>query len=174
MDIVRGIFECIKGSVDDGPAASSSHAYQPTSVSEKADLRLLGIFDQSTHTSATNAVLTLQRAEKAGQSLEAAIEDIVTQAGGWSEQIAKSILSMLQNILKEGSPMGPAMKEAYDKACKGAVSLGEFIHDHPIFCTVIALGILIILAPTIIHALGFGALGPIEGRYTSRYDGTQS
>ena len=143
-------------------------------MSEKADLHLSGTFDQSIHTSVTSVVLTLQRAEKGGQSLEAAIEDIVTQAGGWTERIAKSILDMLQNILKEGSPMGQAMKEAYDKACVVAASLGEFIHDHPIFCTVIALGILIILAPTIIHALRFGALGPIEGKYGSRHDGKQS
>ena len=65
----------------------------------------------------------------------------MTEAGGWSEQVAFSILAMLENILKAGSPLGQAMREAYDKACEAAKSLGEFIHDHPIWFTIIALGV---------------------------------
>ena len=165
MNIIQGIYECLRGPVDDdSPARAISHVYQAISVSEKPNPHLSQTFDQSIHTAATNAVLSLQDAEKAGDSLEAAIEDIVIKAGGWTERIATSILAMLENLLREGSPMRQAMKEAYDKACDAAVSLGEFIHDHPIFCTVIALGILVILAPAVIHALGFGALGPVEGK----------
>jgi hypothetical protein len=118
----------------------------------------------SVEIAASKAVMALKNAEKGGQDLQAAIEDIVTQAGGWTERIATSILAMLENVLREGSPLGEAMKEAYDTACKAAAMLGEFIREHPIFCTVIALGILILLAPAVIHALGFGALGPVEGK----------
>lgn len=71
---------------------------------------------------------------------------------------------MLENLLKEGSPISQAMRQAYDKACDAAASLAEFVHEHPILCTVIALGILVILAPAVIHTLGFGALGPGEGK----------
>ena len=52
------------------------------------------------------------------------------------------------------------MKDAFDKAIDAAV---EFVKDNPIFCTLVALGILVILAPWAIEALGFGELGPIEG-----------
>ena len=60
--------------------------------------------------------------------------------------------------------MGQAMREAYDKACGPAKSLGEFIHYHPIWFTIIALGILVILPPAVLEALGFGAVGPVEGK----------
>jgi hypothetical protein len=88
----------------------------------------------------------------------------MTEVGGWSKQIAVSILPMLENILKAGSPLGQVMREAYDKACEAAKSLGEFIRDHPIWFTIIALGILVILAPAVLEALGFGALGPVVGK----------
>ena len=42
-----------------------------------------------------------------------------------------------------------------------------FVKDHPIMCTVIALGVLVTVAPWVIQTLGFcagfGELGPIEG-----------
>ena len=88
----------------------------------------------------------------------------MTEAGGWSEQVAFSILAMLENILKAGTLLGQAMREAYDKACEAAKSLGEFIHDRPIWFTIIALGILVILTPAVLEVLGFGAMGPVEGK----------
>ena len=105
----------------------------------------------------------LREAEKPGRDLDTAIKDIVSQAGGFSERIAAAILAALQKALKEGSPMRQAMREAYNKASDAAAGLPGFAREHPIFCTVIALGILVILAPAIIHALGFGLSGPIEG-----------
>ena len=63
--------------------------------------------------------------------------------------------------------MAPAMQEAYDKACEAAKTIEGFAADHPIatavFCTVIALGVLVVLAPYALELLGFGELGPIEG-----------
>jgi hypothetical protein len=168
MNVIQGIFQCITSSLDDEiTTGTPSHGYQNAVVPEKSDLRLSQSFKQSSHTAATNAVMTLQGAEKTGDSLEAAIANIVTQAGGWTERIATSILAMLENVLKDGSPMGQAMREAYDKACALVAALGEFVQEHPIFCTVVALGILVILAPAVIHALGFSALGPVEGKSNS-------
>ena len=164
MNIIQGLFECLKGSVDDINLGTPSHGLQNAFVSEKSDYHHSESSTPSTPAAATKVVLTLQGAEKAGYNLQAVIEDIVTQAGGWSERIAVSILALLENILKAGSPLGQAMKEAYDKACEAAKSLGEFIHDHPIWFTIIALGILVILAPAVLQALGFGALGPVEGK----------
>lgn len=56
--------------------------------------------------------------------------------------------------------MGQAMKSAFDKAIK---EVAEFPHDHPIFCTLLALGILVVLSPWVLKALGFAELGPVEG-----------
>ena len=164
MNIIQGLLECLKGSVDDIVLGTPSHGQQNAFVSEKGNYHHSEPSTPSTPAAATKVVLTLQGAEKAGCNLQAAIEDIVTEAGGWTEQIAVSILAMLEKILKAGSPLGQAMREAYDKACEAAKSLGEFIHDHPIWFTIIALGILVILAPAVLEALGFGALGPVEGK----------
>ena len=62
--------------------------------------------------------------------------------------------------------MAQAMKDAFEKATSAAVG---FARDHPVYCTIIALGILVILAPWVIEALGFGELGPIEGTCGSLY-----
>lgn len=63
--------------------------------------------------------------------------------------------------------MNGAMKEAYDKACDAAKVIEGFAAEHPIatavFCTVIALGVSVVLIPYLIEALGFSALGPVEG-----------
>lgn len=60
--------------------------------------------------------------------------------------------------------MGQAMREAFQKACDAAAAIEGFARVHSVFCIVIALGILVILAPVIIHVVGFGALGPAEGK----------
>lgn len=65
--------------------------------------------------------------------------------------------------------MNEALKEAYDKACEEAKKIEGFAAEHPVatavFCTVIALGILVIVAPYAIEVLGFEALGPVEGEF---------
>ena len=61
------------------------------------------------------------------------------------------------------------MKEAFDKASAAAA---EFVHEHPVFvaavATIVAIGILVILVPWAVEALGFGATGPIEGEFLLR------
>jgi hypothetical protein len=57
--------------------------------------------------------------------------------------------------------MGQAIREAYDRAVNEAT---EFAYDHPVFCTVLALGILAILMPWVVDAaLGFAEIGPCAG-----------
>lgn len=63
--------------------------------------------------------------------------------------------------------MREAMKDAYEKAIGAADGIAGFSREHPVLtgciCAVIALGILVILAPAVIHALGFGVEGVVEG-----------
>lgn len=56
------------------------------------------------------------------------------------------------------------MKEAFEKASFAAE---EFTKEHPVIVgvvvTVVAVGILVLLVPWAVEALGFAELGPIEG-----------
>ncbi|KAH9205772.1 hypothetical protein DL95DRAFT_397352 [Leptodontidium sp. 2 PMI_412] len=64
--------------------------------------------------------------------------------------------------------MGSTMKEAFDRASGVAE---EFAREHPVLVgvmvTLVALGILALVMPWVIEALGFGALGPVEGMFGS-------
>ena len=54
-----------------------------------------------------------------------------------------------------------ALKDAAEKATVAVIEIVKD-HWHPLFYTLVALGILFILEPWAILALGFGELGPIE------------
>lgn len=112
---------------------------------------------------AEDVIDELAHAEKSGRMLKAAINDIAIRAGGWSEYFAKAILHLLETVLKAGAPMGAAMRDAYNRSVHAAEKMTTFAKDHPVLCTVVALGILEILAPFVISALGFTAEGVLEG-----------
>ena len=122
---------------------------------------------QSIDEAAESIVTAMMDADKAGPSLDATIQSIVHKAGGWSEYLAGKALAALEAVLKAGKPLSAAMQEAYDKACAALEATEGFAADHPIatevVITVIALGILVELAPYVLGLLGFGELGPIEG-----------
>ena len=115
------------------------------------------------NTSAQNIVNEIKYAEKSGQTLEVAINDIAIQAGGWSEYLAERILRLLEGVLKAGKPIGDAMRYAYDKSVEAVERSTTFAKDHPVLCTVIALGILAIMVPVVITALGFTGEGVAAG-----------
>ncbi|MCJ1403304.1 hypothetical protein MMC11_006527 [Xylographa trunciseda] len=161
------------------PADDATHEKEPqfigTSTGHKGDptMKFPVISGAPIHKSdeeiATTILTTLLTAEKPGRSLNIALNDIVAQSGGWTERIAIAVLNAVQNALKEGSPLREAMKDAYEKAVDVAAEVLGFARDHPVLtevvCAVIALGILMLLAPWVIHALGFGMLGPVESKY---------
>ncbi|OCL07168.1 hypothetical protein AOQ84DRAFT_342164 [Glonium stellatum] len=121
---------------------------------------------------ATSIISALFAAEKPGHDLERTLQDIVHSCG-WYEGLAKRVLDLLENTIKCGKDMVGAMKEADDKA---AAEASDFVHEHPILTdviiTVIAIGILVILAPWAVEALGFGELGPIEGTFAAWWQST--
>ncbi|KAJ9223365.1 hypothetical protein DTO169C6_4172 [Paecilomyces variotii] len=80
--------------------------------------------------------------------------------------VSEALLSSLIKVLKAGASMGTAVKEAFDKATYEAMG---FAREHPMYCAVIALGIMVILTPWCLEALGFGELGPIEGTFAARW-----
>lgn len=100
--------------------------------------------------------------------LDVTIQSLVHEAGGWSEYLTEKLLAALEAVLRAAEPMNAAMQEAFDKACEAAKVFEGFAADHPVatavFCTVIAVGILVLLAPYAVEILGFGELGSIEGK----------
>jgi ElaB/YqjD/DUF883 family membrane-anchored ribosome-binding protein len=116
---------------------------------------------------ADDIVRTLLRAEKTGTQLERELDRIVGDYG-WTEKIAEWVLAKLEKALREADKLGPAVKEAYDKACEVAREIEGFVHEHPVFVTVIALGVLVSLTPWVLTALGFAELGPVEGQCASK------
>ncbi|KAL1874567.1 hypothetical protein Plec18167_005798 [Paecilomyces lecythidis] len=90
----------------------------------------------------------------------------------WSEDVATALLHGLKNAIKTGTQMAKASFDALAQAKDAAIGFAE---DHPVYATLIALGILAILMPWALEILGFGDLGPIEGSFAavwqSRYAG---
>ncbi|EGP82410.1 uncharacterized protein MYCGRDRAFT_51611 [Zymoseptoria tritici IPO323] len=107
----------------------------------------------------------------------AIVHNTIAEASWWNDAIAERILQLLQTALAANASMGPAMKAAFDKALQCAKDIGklteDFANEHPflvsIVCAVVAIGILYLLAPWIIEALGFTEFGPAAGSFASRW-----
>ncbi|KAH0559347.1 hypothetical protein GP486_004135 [Trichoglossum hirsutum] len=152
MNLVDTVFGCLKG--------RAGKAVRVRPINEKAGANYT---DKSEQDIAGDVLNALRSAEKSGSDLERTLKNIVGEYG-WTENIAKAILNGLENMIKTASSMGQALKEAIEKAASAAV---EFAREHPVYTTIIALGVLVLLMPWVIEALGFGELGPIEGKLWS-------
>ena len=117
---------------------------------------------------ALSIVSAMMDADAFNPSLGITIQSLVHEAGGWTEYLMTKVLAALEAALKAGVPLKQPMQEAFDKVYKATEEFEELATDHPVvtgvFCTVIAVGILVLLAPYVVELLGFGELGPIEGR----------
>ena len=122
---------------------------------------------------ADQIVNVLFGANKDGSALTAHIDSIVHQAGGWSEWLAERIRNGVEEALKNGKEMNSVLAAAYDRACEAATVFERFSKDHPIatevFVTVLAIGVLAILAPYVLEWLGFAELGIIEGELATMF-----
>ncbi|KAL2040673.1 hypothetical protein N7G274_006652 [Stereocaulon virgatum] len=175
--LLKTIFPCLPIGNGEGsirlPIETEKHQYhigKPAIQPSAHGTKTPHLTSEEAATSIVSAMLT---ASKPGPSLHGKIQSLVHQAGGWSEYLASKVLSGLEAVLKAGKDMAPAMQEAYDKACEAAKKIKGFAADHPIatavFCTVIALGILVVLAPYMLDLLGFAELGPVEGSWAARW-----
>lgn len=83
---------------------------------------------------------------------------------GMTEALARSVVDKLATMIRVSANFAsPAFRTAYDKAVEGAQKIEGFTKKHPVWSTVIALGILAIMCPPAIKALGFGSKGVAEG-----------
>ncbi|KAL9616328.1 MAG: hypothetical protein Q9160_008791 [Pyrenula sp. 1 TL-2023] len=169
MGFIHALTNCFTGrstETHDDPFPSNGKAHQMSYepyIDEKAPT-LAKYHDSPPRTSddiASSIITILLTAENPGEDLRARLDEEV-HPYGWTENIAKAILRGLVNVLMKGAAMGQAMNDACDKAVNAAV---EFAKEHPVYATIIALGVLVLLMPWVIEALGFGELGPIEGMF---------
>ncbi|KAJ9482937.1 hypothetical protein VN97_g10481 [Penicillium thymicola] len=91
-------------------------------------------------------------------------EEISTD--NWTDAIAQAILHGLKNAIKSGADMARAASDAAAQSRNAAIG---FATEHPVYATLIALGILALLTPWALEILGFGELGPIEGSFAAAW-----
>ena len=174
--LLKAVFPCLPiGTVERSiqlPTETARYQFTSEKLSVQPSPRSGKKWQLSNDEAAESIVSAMLDADKRGPSLDASIQSIVHAAGGWSEYLAKKILAALEAVLKAGKQLSAAMQEAYDKAYDAFKKTEGFAADHPmateVLCTVIALGILVVLAPYVLELLGFcagfGELGPIEGK----------
>lgn len=98
--------------------------------------------------------------------LQKALKDTISTYG-YHDRVAQYILQKLEKALKKGAALGKALKEASERATAEAVG---FAKEHPAYCTLVALGILVVMAPWVLEIFGFAELGPVEGKPILRQD----
>jgi hypothetical protein len=132
LQAILSCFPCL-------PTPSSGPTYYPN---EK--LALLSAYQPlPTSQIADDVVSTLLFTGLTGAALHMRLDTIVG-TNGWTENLAKWILERLSLALQNTHEnLGPAVKDAYHKAWEVARSMEGFVIEHPVFCTVIALAVLV-------------------------------
>ena len=114
---------------------------------------------------ADNVVAILLTTSLTGPALHMQLDSVVG-ASGWRSNMAKYVLDKLTAALQASHErLGPTIRSAYHRAWEAAQSIEGFVIEHPVMCTVIALGVLAVVAPWVLEALGFAELGPVQGTY---------
>jgi hypothetical protein len=98
-------------------------------------------------------------------SLEKQMKEVIS-TNGWSDAIARAMLQGLENAIMTGAEMARA---ATDAVARSKDAAAEFATEHPVYATLLALGVLAILTPWALEILGFGELGPIESSFAAAW-----
>ena len=84
---------------------------------------------------------------------------------GWVERAAKGILEGIEQVIAKGEEMGGVMTGVVSNVRR---VYSEFAKEHPYLAmvaeTVIAIGVLAVVAPWVLEALGFASTGPRAGK----------
>lgn len=121
---------------------------------------------------ADEVVYVLRTAEKNGSELKTQVCDVIS-AEGWTENIAKAVLRALEYIIQKWrEKVGNALREAIDAAEAAANACFTFAKEHPYLTggllIIVAVGVLVWMAPWAVEALGFGMRGPIASMFSTR------
>lgn len=195
MDMLNSLLECIlcgaapsKSTVQMTNSFNNEKSHGYVSLIEKDTPSIQPITTKSsnpkTPEEAASQILTaLLSAPKPGPSLDASIRSIIhthrpstASWNTWYASLAKAIFHKIENLLKERSTrLSGAMDDACHKASDAAATTGEFAREHPLWTAavvaIVVFGIMVLLAPYLLEALGFAELGPVEGEYFADLDG---
>ncbi|KAK3703771.1 hypothetical protein LTR37_014217 [Vermiconidia calcicola] len=87
-------------------------------------------------------------------------------------QLADDIVDILFEAEKPGQALQHQLKVSYTQRAGTKVLPSQ----HPVFAaaivTVVAIGILVLLVPWVVEALGFAELGPVEGSFAAWWQST--
>lgn len=150
------LFNCIPG-----------HFSRPRHQSTIAEKQCSVINDQpvqSAEDAAAQFIDILRTSAKGGKGLERRLKNVVS-VNSWTEELAKYILQGVEALVQHRETVGQFVREAMDKSTDSAESIFNIAKDHPILVTIVAIGVLVIIAPWVLEALGFGELGPVAGEF---------
>lgn len=147
----RTCLQCLTG--------ASQQPQQPASASGIVTKQPVRVTEED---AAAEFIDVLRAAEKGGEDLRRRLRNVVTTAS-WTESFAKMILGGVETLVQHKDTVGQVVREAVDKSTELALDVFGFVEEHPVLVTIVAIGVLCIIAPWVIEALGFGELGPIAG-----------
>ncbi|KAK1716237.1 hypothetical protein BDP67DRAFT_611129 [Colletotrichum lupini] len=105
-------------------------------------------------------------AEKGDRNLDHRHVDLM-KAESQTKKITNYIRRSVKVFVRLRDTVTELLKEALGLAIKAGRIMLEFAKEHPVFVTIIAIGVMVIVAPWVIEALGFGELGPIADTFAS-------
>jgi hypothetical protein len=118
--------------------------------------------DDDTARAAASLVDTIFLSEKTGSELKQTLAAIIS-TNSWRQNFAKAVFESMQRAIETARPMGEALRDVYEKAASAVEGVEGFVRDHPVVCALVALGMLVLLAPWVVEALGFAEGGILEG-----------
>ena len=125
-------------------------------------VQLVATNNDTTQESASAFVNTIFSAEKNGPELKANLDEII-QTASLKQHFARAVFETLRVAIETARPMGAALGETYKRVVREINEVEGFVKDHPVMCAVIAIGILVVMAPWVVEALGFAEGGILEG-----------
>nr|POF03151.1 hypothetical protein CFP56_76369 [Quercus suber] len=174
--MLRFFRQCLSGSSDNDEYAVTYHQSNQSVPNYlyrdmKPTLSSSGQVRLTKEELADRLVSTMREATRSGAALQQDLANVVHEAGWWNDFIAERALFILAKLIEAGGRLGPAMLSAFHRVHEEIRKIPElaadFAKEHPILtgviCVIIALGILYLLWPSMLEALGFTSLGPRLG-----------
>lgn len=150
----------------------------PTPSNLDSFVRALGSYSQAAQNQIIPLILNAGQADL--RKLLEILGDPRIQASSWSEQLAKKVLEILQQITSPENvdklhSYGQTVVDAYNKAVEAAKKklhdFYDYAREHPgevgtALAILLAVGMLAVLAPYLLEFLGFAVTGPVKGEFS--------
>ncbi|KAI3391561.1 hypothetical protein diail_7155 [Diaporthe ilicicola] len=152
------LFNCLPG--------HSSHSRQQPTITEKQGGVITEQPVRAPEDAADDFIDILRISEKGGKDFERRLKNVVS-VDSWTEDVAMYILQGVEALVQHHYTVGEVVRDAINKSTDAAEAIFDSAKDHPVLVTIVALGVLAIIAPWVLEALGFGELGPVADTFAS-------